>query len=314
MAYINLFVSLALLIIGGNVLVSGSVILAKRLKVSPLLIGLLLIGFGTSIPELMTSLFAVAHHSGSIAIGNIVGSNIANILLVLGICATIRPINIHDHAFGRDAIFLGLSAMVLLISLLKGVIGFEMGALMCMTLAFYVYHAYQTDKDHQKKLPPPEPTALSKRIYIPTYLSILLVISGLILTLCGANFLVRSTLNLSAQLGISEAVIGLTVIALGTSLPELTAGIVASLKNHSDVALGNIIGANIYNSLFILGFTALFMPVLAPPTMKFDVLIMTFATLALLALGWFRGQITRSMGITFIIGYLCYIGYLGFSP
>ena len=141
MLYIKFLFGMLLLIVGGNVLVDGAVLVAKRFKVSPLLIGLLFIGFGTSLPELATSLLAVMHRADGIAIGNVVGSNIANILLVLGVSALICPIKIHTPSFGRDAIFLGLSTIVLLASLLRGHIAWELGALMCMTLAFYVYHA-----------------------------------------------------------------------------------------------------------------------------------------------------------------------------
>ena len=311
MAYFSLLAGLVLLIVGGNALVSGSVVLAKKWHVSPLLIGLLLVGFGTSMPELMTSLVAVARHSGGIAIGNVVGSNIANILLVLGISAIIRPITIPVKSFGRDAIFLSVSTVVLLIALLKGTIGFEMGALMCVTLAFYVYHAYQTDKRHQQNITTVEPTALSKRINFPTHICVLLTCAGIVLTLWGAHVLVNSTVLIAGHLGIPEALIGLTIIALGTSLPELTASVTASSRGHSDLAIGNVVGSNIYNALFILGFTSLFMPVLAPPSMKGDVLIMTFATVLLLALGWFKGKISRQMGIWFVVFYLTYIVWLG---
>ena len=132
--YAELLAGLLLLIVGGNVLVDGAVIVAKKLKVSPLLIGLLLVGFGMSMPELATSLISVSRKAGGIAIGNVVGANIANILLVLGVAAMIRPIKIHRMSFGRDAIFLALSTIVLLVSLLRGEIGWELGALMCMTL------------------------------------------------------------------------------------------------------------------------------------------------------------------------------------
>ena len=151
MEYLKLLMGLLFLIVGGNVLVSGSVLIAKKLKVSPLLIGIVLVGFGTSMPELSTSILSVFRKAEGIAVGNVVGSNIANILLVLGVAALIRPISINSRAFGRDAIFLGLSTAVLLISLLKGQIYWELGLLMCMTLAFYVYHCYKTEKARIKE-------------------------------------------------------------------------------------------------------------------------------------------------------------------
>jgi len=311
MAYFLLLVGLVLLIFGGNIFVSSAISLARKWHISSLLIGLLFVGFGTSLPELITSLISVARGVQGIAIGNVVGSNIANILLVLGICAIIQPIKIPAHAFSRDAIFLGISTVVLLIAVLKEKIGVEMGALMCLTLAFYVYHAYQTDKKRQKDMPIMPPLDLSEKLPLPIYLNFILFVSGLILMLWGAHILVNNAVLVAGHFGVSETVIGLTVIALGTSLPELTTSVLASLKGESDMAVGNVVGSNIYNALFILGFTALWMPVLAPYSTKGDVIAMTFATLLLLGLGWFKGSIGRRMGFVFVALYAAYIMWLG---
>ena len=312
MIYIELLAGLFFLILGGNVLVDSAVSVARKLKVSSLLIGLLLVGFGTSMPELATSLLAVARDAGGIAVGNVIGSNIANILLVLGVAALIRPIKIHRNAFGRDAIFLGLSTIVLLVALLKGSIGWELGALMCMTLAFYVYHSYKTDKVHMaEQAETPQPIALSRRFHVSTPLSIILTISGLVIMLIGAHMLVDSVVVVASHLGISETIIGLTIVAFGTSLPELVTSVIASIKGHSDVAVGNVIGSNIYNALFILGFTALFLTVSVPPSVEPDVLVMAAATMVLLAIGWGRGKIDKLTGACFVLMYFTYIGYLG---
>jgi len=312
MFYIGFLVGLFLLIAGGDILVSGSIIIARRLHVSPLLIGLLLIGFGTSLPELSTSVLAVFRGAPGLAVGNVIGSNVANILLVLGVAAILKPIQLNQDAFKRDALFLGLSTVILLISLLKGHISWELGALMCMTLAFYIYHTYKTDKVHVKKLNlPVSHVAIEKRFYISTTLAIILTISGLILVLTGAHFLVNCTIIIAGHLGISEAVIGLTVVALGTSLPELITSIMASIKQESDVALGNVIGSNIYNALLILGATALVMPITAPASVQTDVIVMTAATALLLFVGFFNGCIGRKMGIFFLLSYCAYIFYLG---
>lgn len=314
MAYIIFLTGMFFLIVGGNVLVDSSIIIARKLKISPLLIGIFLIGFGTSMPELTTSLLAVARRAEGIAIGNVVGSNIANILLVLGVAAFIKPIKIHTPSFGRDAIFLGLATIILLISLLAGHISWELGALMCMTLAFYVYHAYQTDKEHIKTQSIELPRiALAKRFHLPTYLSIILAISGLVLMLLGAHMVVNSVILLASHWGISETLIGLTIVAFGTSLPELVTAIIASLKKQSDLVIGNVVGSNIYNALFILGFTALFLPVSVPLTVKPNVLIMTAATMLLLGLGWWHGKISKRIGLLFILMYFSYIFYVGMA-
>ena len=314
MVYLQCLVGIFLLILGGNVLVSGSVIVAKRFHVSPLLIGLLLIGFGTSLPEFITSLFSVMREAEGLAVGNVVGSNIANILLVLGVSAILNPVSIHEKSFSRDSIFLGLSTIVLLVALLLGHITRGIGLLMCAALAFYVYYAYRTDKAHMKKQKADVTyTKLSRRFHIPTPLAIVLTICGLILTLLGADFLVKSVVIIAGRLGISETIIGLTVVAFGTSLPELVTGIIASLKKESGVVLGNVLGSNIYNALFILGATALFFPISVPISIKTDVLIMTLATLALLAIGWWRGRIGKGFGVLFLASYFAYIVYLGVS-
>ena len=312
MSYILLVFGLLLLIGGGNILVDGSVNVAKRFKVSSLLIGLLFIGFGTSLPELSTSLISVARKVDGIAIGTVLGSNIANILLVLGVAAILRPIKIHPNSFGRDAIFLGVSTIVLLVSVLKGSIGWELGALMCMTLAFYVYHAYKTDKNHMKgRVVEPQRIVLSRRFHMSTPLAVVLTVCGLVLMLFGAHLVVNSVVVLAGHWGISETVIGLTVVAFGTSLPELVTSIIASVKNHSEVAVGNVVGSNIYNALFILGFTSLFLPVIVPPSVKVDMLVMAATTMLLLAIGWGYGKISRRMGWCFISMYCMYIVYLG---
>lgn len=314
MEYLKFVLSLGMMILGANVLVSGAVVLAKRFRVSPLLIGLLLIGFGTSFPELTTSFLSMIHGQTDLAVGNVVGSNIANILLVLGVAAVLRPIPIQSASFKRDAVFLAISAFVLLISLWQKRIGWELGILMCMTLFFYVYHAYQTDKKSLKdKVVAVQYVALSKRFYISTPLALVVMACGLILTLVGADYLLESVLNIFGRWGVSEVIIGLTIVALGTSLPELVTSIIASIRKESDVALGNVVGSNIYNALFILGITALFRPVSVPGSdwFRIDLLVMILATALLLGLGLVRKKITRHMGIACLVAYLVYLIYLG---
>ena len=314
MVYLQFLLGLTFLILGGNVLVSSAVLVAKRFHVSPLLIGLLLIGFGTSLPEFTTSLLSVAHGAEGLAVGNVLGSNIANILLVLGASVMINPVTIHAKSFSRDALFLGLSTIVLLVALLWGHISSAMGALMCAVLVFYVVYAYRTDKDHMKTQKEEiHHIKMSRRFHIPTPLAIVLTFSGLILTLVGANFLVKSVVIIASHWGISETVIGLTIVAFGTSLPELVTGIIASVKKEGGVVLGNVLGSNIYNALFILGATALFLPVSVPISVKTDVLVMTAATALLLLIGWRRGKMDRWMGALFVALYFAYIIYTGVS-
>ena len=300
MVYVWLILGFALLIYGGNLLVDGSVKLARRMRVSPLLIGLTLVGFGTSTPELITSLLAVFQKSEGIAVGNVVGSNIANILLVLGTAAVLSPVHVDLKSFKRDGTFLGISTLGLIIALLLGRIGFLMGFVLVGVLAFYVAYSYFSDRKKQQAEEIDEPvgnkwTALAQTV------------GGIVLTLLGAKLLVYSAVTLATRWGISETVIGLTVVAVGTSLPELITSIMSAVHKHNDVAFGNVVGSNIYNALFILGMTALFMPVEVPPSIGMDLLIMTGVTAAFIGIALWKKQFSRFVGILFLLAYAFYI-------
>ena len=316
MYYIQLLFGLFLLIIGGNALVGSSVLLANRWRVSKLWIGLIVLGLGTSLPELSTSLVAQYRNVPGVAIGNVLGANIANILLVLGIAALIRPIKFHMASFQRDAIFLLLSTIVLAFALLRTEIDSTMGALMCMTLAFYLYYSYKTDRAQVEKNVEQANVALADRMDISTKTLLLILLSGIVIVLFGAHVVVEQTINIQTELHVLEIVTGLTIVALGTSLPELATAIVASKKGHSDMAVGNIVGANIYNALLILGVTALIMPdpVTVPVSRESDVIMMSLATLLFLFIGFARGKIGRKTGSAFICIYLLYMLYLGIHP
>jgi len=313
MIYILILLGFLMLIYGGDILVDGAVAMARRMKVSPLLIGLTLVGFGTSTPELITSLFAASMEAEGIAVGNVVGSNIANILLVLGVAACLWAIPVNKSSFKRDSKFLLLATGVLVFALLWGQIGFILGALMCATLGYYVYYSYQTEKkdDHlaeKESIPQTKHKKGQRELLI----SIIKTIAGIGLTLVGARILVINSVILADRWGVSETVIGLTVVALGTSLPELATAVIASLKRHSDLAWGNVIGSNIYNALFILGMTALFVPVKVPRNVTPDIAIMVGVTALLLYFGH-QGKLTKRVGWLFCALYILYVGYLGFS-
>ena len=309
MIYLLLLFGFAILIGGGNILVDGAVAVAKRLHVSPLLIGLTLIGFGTSTPELMTSLFAAAMDAEGIAVGNVVGSNIANIFLVLGVAASIYAIPVNTKSFKRDSLFLCIATGVLVFALLLGRIGFIIGFLMCATLGYYVYYSYKTEQQKAPTEIKNIPVSHKKNNHKDIGLAVAKTVAGIILTVVGARVLVINSVVLAERWGVSETVIGLTIVALGTSLPELATSIIASLKKHSDLAWGNVIGSNIYNALFILGTTALIVPVNVPRNISIDVLIMLLATALLLYFGH-RGRLPKWGGWLFCALYILYVGYL----
>ncbi len=309
MVYVWLALGLICLVLGGDLLVRGAVQLARKMGVSPLLIGLTLVGFGTSTPELVTSLLAVHQGSADIAVGNVVGSNTANILLILGVSALLSPVKVDIRSFKRDGGFLALSTIGLILALQIGIITFWLGAMLVGALIFYVVYSYFSDRKNQKILREKEAEVAADAgdsRHINVWISLIQTLGGLGLTLSGAKWLVDSATVLARDWGISERVIGLTIVAVGTSLPELITSVMASIRKQNDVAFGNVVGSNIYNALFILGVTALFMPVHVPAAMGTDILIMTEATLALIGIALTRQVFTKATGVLFLVAYAIY--------
>ena len=300
MIYLWLAVGFVCLIYGGNLLVEGSVQLARRLGVSPLLIGLTLVGFGTSTPELVTSLLAVFEGSEGIAVGNVVGSNIANILLVLGVAAVLSPVQVDLKSFRRDGSFLTLATVALIIAVLLGRIGFLMGCILVGLLIFYVVYSYLSDKKLQAAQADSTPSGKPLWAFVKT-------VAGIGLTLLGAKLLVKNATQLAEQWHISKSVIGLTVVAVGTSLPELITSIMSAIHKHNDVAFGNVVGSNIYNSLFILGITAVFAPIVIQEKMGFDLWVMLGTTAALIGIALWKKQFSRGIGMLFLLAYAGYV-------
>lgn len=314
MIYVWLMLGLFLLAWGGDVMVNGSVALAKRLGVSSLLIGLTLVGFGTSTPELLTSLIAVYKQSPGIAVGNVVGSNIANILLVLGMAAFIVPVKIDVKAFKRDGAFLVVATVGLIIALIIGKINFVMGAILTALLVLYVAYSYYSDRKEQKRRKAAETQTQQDEVKQPLFWSLVKAVGGIAMTILGAKLLVDNSIILAREWGVSEAVIGLTVVAVGTSLPELATSVASSFRGQSAVAFGNVVGSNIYNALFILGVTALFMPVMVPDSMAPDVVLMTLVTAVLIGVAFWKKQFSRSVGFAFLCAYSGYTYYLYTLP
>ncbi|RNJ62098.1 MAG: calcium/sodium antiporter [Porphyrobacter sp. IPPAS B-1204] len=301
---------LVLLALGGELLVRGAVGMAARLGISPLLAGLTIVGFGTSMPELATSVQAAMAGSPGIAVGNVVGSNIANILLILGVSALILPLTVNPRSFKRDSIALGGSALLATGAVLMGVIGMVPGVVLLACLVGYIWYAYKSesaaddDECHRH-----EAEAEDRPVPPDTGPAILggMIVAGLAAAIFGAGWLVDGATVLASAAGVSESVIGLTVVAIGTSLPELIACVVAVLRKHADVALGNVVGSNIYNVLGILGATAVIQPIEVPAEIAgFDIWVMLGVTALLivqLRSGW---KLTRIEGAVLV---LLYAGY-----
>lgn len=310
MTYLLLILGLGLLVAGGEGFVRGSVAIARRLGVSSLLIGLTLVGFGTSLPELVTSVQAALDGVPGIAVGNVVGSNIANILLILGLTAVIYPVAVDRAVLRRDGVVLVIATLAALAIVLSGALGRVAGVALVVMLIAYVIYSYIVDRKGQAS-PGMREDVEAAGGHQPIAISLLLVIGGLGLTIFGARLLVSSAVEIATALGVSETVIGLTVVAVGTSLPELVTSVIAAVRRHTDIALGNIIGSNIFNILFILGVTGLVQPIPVPAEIvRLDIWVMLAATALLLVFAYSGRQIVRWEGIAFLVAYLGYIGWL----
>ena len=305
--YLSIVFGLVLLVAGGEALVRGAVALASRLGVSPLLIGLTVVGFGTSTPELVTSLQAAFTGSPGIAVGNVVGSNIANILLILGIGALLMPLAVERRAFLRDGTVLVASALATLAIVLTGALSRPAGLMLVLGLAGYLVWAYRSER----AAPDSADHGAAEVSAMPLPVALAYALGGIAVTVLGARFLVSGASDLATSLGVSDAVIGLTVVAVGTSLPELVTAVVASIRRQPDVAFGNVVGSNIYNVLGILGITALVRPIPVPDQIAgFDIWVMLGATGALLVVAISGWRITRGEGAALLIGYGAYVTWL----
>jgi cation:H+ antiporter len=311
--WLSIGIGLILLLAGGELLVRGAVACAKSLGVSPLLIGLTLVGFGTSTPELVTSVTAALNGSPGIAVGNVVGSNIANILLILGMSAVIYPLAVNPLGFKRDAIMLGIAAFSCLVIVLHGRIGAGVGIAFITLLIAYIGYVYV-----QEKRAPDEAATVSEHRAEDApvgpsnrWLSIAMAVLSIAITIFGARFLVDGAIEVAKGLGVSDTIIGLTIVAVGTSMPELVTSIMAAIRKHADVAYGNIIGSNIFNVLFILGSTALIQPIDIPPQIaSFDIWVMMAATGFLIFFARTGIKLQRWEGFVFVACYASYTAYL----
>lgn len=313
MTYGLLALGLVLLVAGGDTLVRGATTAARSLGVSPLLIGLTLVGMGTSAPELVTSLTAVLAGSPGIAMGNVVGSNTANILLILGLAALISPIVVDRDAFRRDGWVLVGSTALCVLAVIAGTIDYRWGMAMLAGLAAYLVWAWRGERQHRDREARKYEHLTEDAPDAPGgfWVGLGLAVVGIGLTVGGARLLVDNAVIVAREVGVSDTIIGLTVVAVGTSLPELVTSAVAAFRKHSDVALGNVIGSNIYNILGILGVTALVAPIRVPPEIiRLDIWVMVAAT-ALVVLFVRTGmRIVRLEGLALLVAYGVYLGWL----
>lgn len=313
------------LLIGGELLVRGAVSFAEKAGVTPLIVGLVIVGFGTSTPELMTSLEAAMAGSPAIAWGNIVGSNIVNVLVILGLAALITPIILCGGKLLRDTGVCLAASLGLLALGATGWHGTWIGLAMVAGLVVYIVRCYRDERvvasdvvhtaafDRQQALEITD-TALHRQ-HESWWKVALLLIAGLALLMLGARFLVSGAIDLARIAGLSEAVIGLTIVAIGTSLPELVTSVVAARRGEAEIAFGNVVGSCVYNILGIGGVTMMVSPAAIPDALfPFDLSLMAMTAIAVLVVSLVCKRFGRLAGSVLILGYAAYVATLLAAP
>lgn len=304
MTYLLFFAGLAALVAGGELLVRGASAVARAFHLSPLLIGLTIVGFGTSAPELIVSLQAAIEGQPGIAIGNVLGSNIGNVFLILGVSALIAPLIIPGRKLWRDLGFMLLATATIWIMLLDGQVTRLDGGLLLAGLAVFLVAAFVAGSGH-----PPEDTHVAAG---PAWRPWALTVLGLVLLVIGARLLVDSATTIARDYGISEAVIGLTIVAIGTSLPEMATSIIAAWRKHTEISVGNIVGSNIFNIFGILGLTALVAPI--PAEARFAAIDMPWvaaSAVGLTVIAFVLGGLPRIAGLGLLAAYGSYLWFIG---
>ncbi len=314
MTYILFVIGFFVLIKGADLLVDGSSSIAKKLKISNIVIGLTIVAFGTSAPEFIVNIFASANGNTEIAIGNILGSNIANILLILGISAIIYPLVTKNNTVWKE-IPLNLLAAILL-GILVNDVRIEGGTFSGLSridgfvlLAFFIiflYYTFGISKVTGEISDEPNIKQLSN------LKSLLYIVGGLLGLVMGGKWIVDGAVKIAELFNVNQSLIGLTIVAIGTSLPELATSAIAAYKKQTDIAIGNVVGSNIFNIFWILGFSALIRPLPFSKTSDFDI-IMTILASAILFIIMFIGKkhtIEKWQGIIMILLYIAYIVFL----
>ena len=313
-----LVLGLVLILVGANMLTDGASAIARRMGISELVVGLTVVAFGTSAPELVISSFAAAGGSAPMAIGNVVGSNIFNILVIIGVTAMVRPIVVQRSVMSLEIPMVILSSIVLLVlgnsSWINGSGANEVsrveGILLLIFFLLFMRYTFASAKNPEIAAGQQQESAPEKEM--PMWRSILYVIIGLGALVWGGDRFVGGASGIAAGIGISEAVIGLTIVAAGTSLPELATSIVAATKGRQGLAIGNVIGSNIFNVLMVMGVSATISPLPFGSIGNLDLMTLFVASLLFFIFGWLFKErtITRFEGAILTLGYIAYIAVL----
>ena len=314
MTYILLIIGFILLIKGADFFVDGASKIATALHVSPLLIGLTVVAFGTSSPEATVSIVSALEDSAGVAIGNVIGSNIFNITLVVGITALINPLKVENETIRKEIPFTLLASIALLIlmsdvalqSLTTNYISRSDGFIFLLFFAVFLYYIFEVARKGRtrakQEAAPIEKPAWGKNIVF--------TVSGLLAIILGGELVVRNATEIALLFGMSETLVGLTIVSVGTSLPELITSITAAVKKQSEIALGNIIGSNIFNILLVLGSSSVIAPLAVDSVLFIDVIVMIALTIILLLFSGTNFRIGKREGILLASFYIMYMIYI----
>ncbi|RAK00579.1 calcium/sodium antiporter [Aliidiomarina maris] len=312
---LSVALGIGLLTLGGEALIKGALGAAERLGISALLAGLVIVGFGTSAPELVVSIDAAINQQPDIAVGNVIGSNIGNLLLILGLCALITPLAAKPEALRRDGLMMLLATLLVVVLAWGSALNRLDAFILLAALISYLIWAYRTERQGElasAQLHAAEASEVTRKPQRTLYI-VLFIVAGLACLIIGSQVLLSGAVGIAQHFGVSEALIGLSLVAVGTSLPELSISVLAALRRHADVAIGNILGSNIFNILGILGISALLQPLpMAARIISFDQWVMLGVTLVALLFLLTGKRLSRLEGAALLAGYIVYM-WLSFT-
>lgn len=312
-----LVIGLVCLVGGAELLVRGAAAIASRLGISPIVIGLTVVAFGTSAPELAVSVNASLGGKSDVAFGNVVGSNIVNILLILGLSATVGALAVTQRIVRLDVpILIGISFVALLMGIDKKFSRID-GIILVAAAIVYTVWLVRTSRSEGKEIEVEYSEAIEildeAVVKLPLFTQVLFVLGGLVILVLGSQLLVNSATKIAESFGVSELVIGLTIVAIGTSLPELATSVMASIRGERDIAVGNVIGSNLFNIMLVLGMSSIVSSngvAVQESAIRLDIPVMIGATIALLPICWNGFQIKRWEGFVLVAFYVLYVLYL----
>ncbi|MBA56664.1 MAG: calcium/sodium antiporter [Pseudomonadales bacterium] len=314
LAFIAIIVGLAILVWSADRFVAGSSVIAMHFSVPPLLIGMVIVGFGTSAPEMSVSILAALQNNSGIALGNAYGSNIANIALILGLTAMISPVIVRSHVLRKELPLLTGVTVLAAWQLWDGTITrLEASGLLAVFVGLMAWTIWQGLHQGQDVIIEDINQELDG-LDIPIRQAVVFLVSGLVLLIISSRILVWGAVEIAQGYGVSDLIIGLTIVAVGTSLPELASSVVAARKGEHDIALGNVLGSNLFNTLAVVGIAGVIQPMVAgPEVFNRDMLVMLALTIGLFIMGYgFRapGHINRIEGVALLVCYFSYVAYL----